>query len=568
MSKVNLNIAYLGKTGANINLGKIDDIEITSPDNTVEVINKTYDEATKVLTFELKAGSINDVEIISSDNSVEVVGREYNEETKVLKLDLKAAKSLTITSENETVKVTEKNGNVDLGVKQVSVAPLDATTTVELNTDASGNDTYKVGAFSSHTIVERIDISTTEHSNGRWLQSYKVKCAIVDQEFEFFDTNTMEEGLSNNLNAKNTKAIYNVEKSAEPQYIMYQAFSSTASMHKTKLTIEEDGKKPRVYYIAGISDTAGSSGHEYDAAFTFITDLNWEIKGYIKSNQMRSVITVPAGFSGKIRSEMVYYHKFQGGYVTVVGYEGNELKSYEIEKYDRTVELRPHTAEELASGIAGFTDAEKITSEIAPNAGRYKVDCLFPLDGWEVGKKIPDSFPNDLMLHQLQLYVEQLQEDYAHLVRQINFTSSDGSINVNPIEGGGTDYTVNLQSFYGVLEINDDNKSTYYKSDEEIVYNVPAHIQTIVINTSKTLIISAIQGDNFNGRRLTLAGNYAPSERYTIDASNTEGRFSQYLYEYRAGSVTTGASSVSWSNIAEAFETFIYFNGIWFSKGY
>lgn len=564
MSKVNLNIAYLGKTGANINLGKIDDIEITSPDNTVEVVGKTYDEATKVLTFELKAGSINDVEIISSDNSVEVVGREYNEETKVLKLDLKAAKSLTITSENETVKVTEKNGNVDLGVKQVSVAPLDATTTVELNTDASGNDTYKVGAFSSHTIVERIDISTTEHSNGRWLQSYKVKCAIVDQEFEFFDTNTMEDGFSNNLNAKNTKAIYNVEKSAEPQYIMYQAFSSTASMHKTKLTIEEDGKKPRVYYIAGISDTAGASDHEYDAAFTFVTDLNWEIKGYIKSNQMRAVITVPAGFSGKIRSEMVYYHKFKGGYVTVVGYEGNELKSYEIENYDRTVELRPHTAEELASGIAGFTDAEKITSEIAPNAGRYKVDCLFPLDGWEVGKKIPDSFPNDLMLHQLQLYVEQLQEDYAHLVRQINFTSSDESINVNAIEGGGTDYTVNWTKLLanGILEITDDNKSDYYDSATGIISNIPPNTQTIAFNTSLVEKVKAIQGGNYNGRRITLVGSYTMSNEYAD--TDTDGRFSRYLLGYRYG-VPGGEISHS---LDEMFEDFVYFNGIWFSKGY
>lgn len=563
MSKVNLNIAYLGQKPS-INLGKIDDIEITSPDNSVEVINKTYDEATKVLTFELKADGINDVEIISSDNSVEVVSKEYNEDTKVLKLDLKAAKSLTITSEDETVKVEESGGKVDLGVKQVSVAPLDATTNVELNTDASGNETYKVGAFSSHTIVERIDISTTEHSNGRWLQSYKVKCAIVDQEFEFFDTNTMEDGFSNNLNAKNTKAIYNVEKSAEPQYIMYQAFSSTASMHKTKLTIEEDGKKPRVYYIAGISDTAGSSGHEYDAAFTFITDLNWEIKGYIKSNQMRAVIIVPAGFSGKIRSEMVYYHKFQGGYVTVVGYEGNELKSYEIEKYDRTVELRPHTAEELASGIAGYTDAEKITSEIAPNAGRYKVDCLFPLDGWEVGKKIPDSFPNDLMLHQLQLYVEQLQEDYAHLVRQINFTSSDESINVNPIEGGGTDYTVNWTKLLanGILEITDDNKSDYYDSATGIISNIPPNTQTIAFNTSLVETVKAIQGGNYNGRRITLVGSYTMSNEYAD--TDTDGRFSRYLLGYRYG---TPGGEIAYS-LDELFEDFVYFNGIWFSKGY
>lgn len=563
MSKVNLNIAYLGQTGANINLGKIDDIEITSPDNTVEVVGKTYDEATKVLTFELKAGSINDVEIISSDNSVEVVGREYNEETKVLKLDLKAAKSLTITSENETVKVTEKNGNVDLSVKQVSVAPLDATTTVELNTDASGNDTYKVGAFSSHTIIDKKNIVRPETSGGRWLTSYVVNCDIVSQNFEFFDTACMEVDFPANRTGVNS-ATWAVEPSNELQYINFATFSSSSFFGRIKITIRQDGFAEQTHYMAIAQDTPG------DTTFTFITTLNWNINAFVLNTNMAAFLEIPSGFGGEITIEVVYAHAFSGEMwgLEFWNAEQNKIDSgrYLISGFPTSG--LPFSQDTYNTRIAGWTNIADRT-DMQQSAGRYKVDGLLDCSNWAVGSKIPDSLPNDIMLHTLQIYVRQLEINYAALVRQINFTSSDGSINVNPIEGGGTDYTVNLQSFYGVLEINDDNKSTYYKRDEEIVYNVPAHIQTIVINTSKTLKISAIQGDNFNGRRLTLAGNYAPSERYTIDASNTEGRFSQYLYEYRAGSVTTGASSVSWSdNIAEAFETFIYFNGIWFSKGY
>lgn len=565
MSKVNLNIAYLGQKGANINLGKIDDIEITSPDNSVEVINKTYDEATKVLTFELKAGGINDVEIISSDNSVEVVSKEYNEETKVLKLDLKAAKSLTITSEDETVKVTEGNGKVDLGVKQVTVEALDSTTTVEESVADNGDKTYQVGAFSSHTIIDRVDITTTEHSNGKWLQSYKVKCGIVDQIFEFFDTNTMERDNPNELSDKTAKIIYNIAKSTYPQYVIYQAFSSTASLNKTKITIAEDGKKERVYYVSSASDTADSLDG-IDAAYTFITDLNWEIKGYINGNQLRTVLTVPAGFSGTITSEMVYYHKFQGGYVAARGFvDGeSESKGFGIEGEERIVELRPHTPEELAKELAGFTDAEEITSGIAPNAGRYSVDCLYPLDGWEVGKKIPDSFPNDLILHQLQLYVEFLQEDYEYLVRQINFKSSDESINVNPIEGGGTDYTVNWTKLIanGILEITDDNKSDYYDSATGIISNIPPNTQTIAFNTSLVETVKAIQGGNYNGRRITLLGSYSMSNEYAD--TDTNGRFSRYLFGYRYG---TPGGEIAYS-LDELFEDFVYFNGIWFSKGY
>lgn len=560
MSKVNLNIAYLGEKGANINLGKIDEIEITSPDNTVEVINKTYDEATKILTFELKAGSINDVEITSSDNSVEVVGKEYNVETKVLTLDLKVAKSLSITSEDETVKVTEKNGKVDLGVKQVSVAPLDATTSVELDTDASGNETYKVGAFSTHTVIEEKKIVKPNPVNASpkpdWLKSYVVECNVVNRTFEFFDTNSMEARYPANRTATN-KVTYNVDMSPELQYVRFVEFSASSWFSRIKITIRTIDGLEQEHYISIAQDTPN------DATFTFITTLNWNIYCFIEP--MVAFLEVPSGFAGSITSEVVYAFCFSGSWYAYQ-YKDAEGKLQERSYFKEgggDIVSEPLSLSEYQTMKANYVSIDGY-SDLQPNAGRYRVDGLFPMTGWELGKKIPDSLPNDIMLHQLQIDVKQLEIDYRSLVRQINFTSSDGSINVNPIEGGGTDYTVNWTKLLanGILEITDDNKSDYYDSATGIISNIPPNTQTIAFNTSLVETVKAIQGGNYNGRRITLVGSYTMSNEYAD--TDTDGRFSRYLLGYRYG-VPGGEIAYS---LDELFEDFVYFNGIWFSKGY
>lgn len=114
-----------------------------------------------------------------------------------------------------------------------------------------------------------------------------------------------------------------------------------------------------------------------------------------------------------------------------------------------------------------------------------------------------------------------------------------------------------------VLEITDSNLSTYYNASTEILSGIPKEVGTIVFTTTNQYKISAIQvTDVFNGKRIALVGNYIPSESYAH--TTTSGRFSQYLYEHRYGEHGLGDSNAP----VEFYEDFIYFNGIWYSKGY
>jgi hypothetical protein len=121
---------------------------------------------------------------------------------------------------------------------------------------------------------------------------------------------------------------------------------------------------------------------------------------------------------------------------------------------------------------------------------------------------------------------------------------------------------------YPYLEITDSNLSNYYDSSTEILKNIHDVAKVIAFKTTNQIKVSAIQFANTykveNGRRLTLIGNFSPSQLYS--SGNTDGRFSSYLYVYRGGSI--GSQSSFTGQIKEAFEDFIYFNGIWYSKGY
>ncbi|MEE0936472.1 MAG: hypothetical protein UIG52_00420 [Bacteroidales bacterium] len=117
--------------------------------------------------------------------------------------------------------------------------------------------------------------------------------------------------------------------------------------------------------------------------------------------------------------------------------------------------------------------------------------------------------------------------------------------------------------YYDVLEITDSNLSTYYDVATEILSGIPKEVCTIVFTTTNQYKISAVQViDVFNGKRIALVGNYIPSEHYAN--TTISGRFSQYLYEHRYGEHGGGDQNTP----AEFYEDFIYFNGIWFGKGY
>lgn len=70
--------------------------------------------------------------------------------------------------------------------------------------------------------------------------------------------------------------------------------------------------------------------------------------------------------------------------------------------------------------------------------------------------------------------------------------------------------------------------------------------------------------DVFNGKRVSLIGEFVPSERYSYN-NTVSGGFSSYLYTHRPGSPN---SSLTNDTVIRGYEDFIYFNGKWYGKGY
>lgn len=70
--------------------------------------------------------------------------------------------------------------------------------------------------------------------------------------------------------------------------------------------------------------------------------------------------------------------------------------------------------------------------------------------------------------------------------------------------------------------------------------------------------------ETLNRYRITMFGNWQPSTNGYWGMSNADGRFSNYVYTYRYGVGGSSATGCMW----EAFEEFIYFNGVWYSKAY
>lgn len=83
----------------------------------------------------------------------------------------------------------------------------------------------------------------------------------------------------------------------------------------------------------------------------------------------------------------------------------------------------------------------------------------------------------------------------------------------------------------------------------------------------------------YNGYRLTIVGDWVPVELDPSDYVDPElgqsslddvprnvweGKFSRYVYDYRAGVPGPNLSH----RLFECYEDYIYFNGVWYSKGY
>jgi len=121
---------------------------------------------------------------------------------------------------------------------------------------------------------------------------------------------------------------------------------------------------------------------------------------------------------------------------------------------------------------------------------------------------------------------------------------------------------LNAGSDEEVLVLTQENLNDYYDADTEIL-QVPAGTKTILFNLPDTKV-AAIQMEGVtSGQRITVAGSFVPSQHYSAD-KNVDGRFSSYLYTYRSG-YNMGSND---GRLEYAFEDFMYYYGVWYSKGY
>jgi len=132
-----------------------------------------------------------------------------------------------------------------------------------------------------------------------------------------------------------------------------------------------------------------------------------------------------------------------------------------------------------------------------------------------------------------------------------------------------------------VLEITDSNWTNYLTTyqggtpptpREGDILTLDKPYSTVIFNlgdSTNAAKIAVITGGSdvlINGRRLSILGKWMPQEGGGALGVSAVGRFSIYLYKYRYGQAyTTQGYSES---LLEANEEYIYFNGIWYGKGY
>ena len=132
------------------------------------------------------------------------------------------------------------------------------------------------------------------------------------------------------------------------------------------------------------------------------------------------------------------------------------------------------------------------------------------------------------------------------------------------------------------LEITDSNWQSYLTASNGSnntnanfaicdILTIPEGTSQIFFNTTNTASIALVKGagslNRFprNGVRITIAGNWKPQEGGGYSGALADGRFSAWLYTTRAGVISSVKQN---GQLNQIFEDFIYFNGVWYSKGY
>lgn len=311
-------------------------------------------------------------------------------------------------------------------------------------------------------------------------------------------------------------------------------------------------------------------GTYYDV---FSSDLYSVIKcGYIKNST--------SGSGWMKVGEVTYWTGTYQRYTVVISVIGNHTNTYN----DFGI-LRIRLSNSSTAGVASTPSVQWLV-KTAGTSTRFKTDCIRLV-------KTETSSSSGVTLS-IYMYVVSSSDSYnfqvineavdgatkkSHLMKFSNSTTKE--ITEPAPTYVSTMAPVNLGNHSNCLEITNDNWQLYLTASNaggEVpssiangdILTIPEGTTSVFFNTTTEVSIALVRGAGSGGRfprngvRITIAGNWRPQENGGFAGNNADGRFSSFLYGYRSG---VAGASVSY-RMTHAFEDFMYFNGVWYSKGY
>lgn len=278
--------------------------------------------------------------------------------------------------------------------------------------------------------------------------------------------------------------------------------------------------------------------------------------------------------------EVTYWTGTNQRYTVVISVMGNYVNTFN----DFGI-LRIRLANSSTAGVAASPAAQWLV-KTAGNSTRFKTDCIRMV-------KTETSSSSGVKLS-IYMYTAGAYDSYnfqvineavsgatkkSHLMIFSNSTTKE-TTEPSPTYAS-TMAPVNLGNHSNCLEITDSNWQSYLTASNAggavpssitngDILTLPEGISQVFFNTTNEASIALVRCASSlnrfprNGVRISIAGNWKPQENGGYSGSNADGRFSAYLYVYRGGVASASANY----RMTHAFEDFMYFNRVWYSKGY
>lgn len=299
------------------------------------------------------------------------------------------------------------------GSANVTVKSSDKSVIINGDYESSG-EVFDLNIESHHKITKKNNIVNSEQTRD-YLRTFNVQCDISDKTLELFDlscltTTTIDPTM-------NLEYHWNIPADGETHYVGLLGFKGTAYRGIVEVDFERAGGSKNRSEIAFIQDTP------IDAAFTFLTNIPFDIVGYFErirsgSGNLRDmyvVMTIPAQWSGTIRCRFRHAHS---DYYNAV-FAASELYQKDFVENKRTYYnqdgtqggLCPLMTSEAMSLLSDATKYDNTTMTFASSVirapyGKYYVDGFLDFSKYQVGDNISDWIINDYLLHNIQTDLE------------------------------------------------------------------------------------------------------------------------------------------------------------------